>query len=165
MGGQADGELVSETEVFDGTAWRDVAAIPTPRDHLAAVTDGQYVYAVGGRALSADANIAALERYDPATDVWDKLPDMPTARGGLGAALVGRRIVAAGGESVTGVFDTVESYDLDAGTWSALPPMGVPRHGVAAVSVGSAIYTLGGATQATHAHSSAAVEVLDLDGT
>ena len=60
VGGQANGSLVGATEVFDGTAWHDAAPIPTPRDHLAAVSEGRYLYAVGGRALSADKNFAAL---------------------------------------------------------------------------------------------------------
>jgi N-acetylneuraminic acid mutarotase len=162
IGGQADGKLVATTEVYDGAGWHDVAAIPTPRDHLAAVADGKYAYAVGGRALSADKNTAALERYDPAADSWKKLPDMPTARGGLGAAVVGRRIVAIGGESVTGVYDTVESFDLDVGSWSVLPPVKFARHGLAVVGVGSSVYAMGGATEPTHAKSSAVVEVLDL---
>ena len=98
-GGQADGRLIDTTEVFDGKQWRAGANIPTPREHLAAVSDGDYVYAVGGRALSPDKNSAALERYDPATDRWQQLPDMPTARGGLGAAIVGGHIFAVGGET------------------------------------------------------------------
>ena len=65
VGGQADGKLVPETEVFDGKGWEDVAEMPTPREHLGAASDGRYVYAVGGRELSADKNVGALERYDP----------------------------------------------------------------------------------------------------
>ena len=72
VGGQADGELVPETEVFDGGSWTDVAEIPTPREHLGAASDGRYLYAVGGRELSAAENIAAAERYDPASDSWTR---------------------------------------------------------------------------------------------
>src|SRR5438093_1083193 len=50
MGGQANGQLVKPTEVFDGKSWKDAAPMPTPRDHLAAASDGKYVYAVGGSA-------------------------------------------------------------------------------------------------------------------
>ena len=39
-GGQNAKQLVPQTEVFDGTAWHDAANIPTPREHLAAVSDG-----------------------------------------------------------------------------------------------------------------------------
>ena len=54
-----------QTEVFDGESWTQAADMPTPREHLAAVSDGVYVYAVGGRSLSADENSAAFERFDP----------------------------------------------------------------------------------------------------
>jgi non-specific serine/threonine protein kinase len=53
-GGQANHELVATSEVFDGTRWTVGAPIPTPRDHLAAVSDVRYVYAIGGRRLSGD---------------------------------------------------------------------------------------------------------------
>src|SRR4029079_9228181 len=68
VGGQADGKLVPETEVFDGRRWTDAAELPTPREHLGAASDGRYVYAVGGRRLSAADNVGAAEGYDPARD-------------------------------------------------------------------------------------------------
>ena len=36
VGGQADGKLVPQTEVFDGERWTDVENMPTPREHLGA---------------------------------------------------------------------------------------------------------------------------------
>src|SRR5439155_8611552 len=130
VGGQADGKLVTATEVFDGTAWIDAAAIPTPRDHLAAASDGRAVYAVGGRLRSADKNLGSLERFDPATGEWQNLPDMPTPRGGLGAAIVGGNLITMGGESAVDVFDSVEAFDTTSGVWTRLPAMRTPRHGM-----------------------------------
>ena len=66
-GGQ-DGRLIGPSEVFDGTAWRDAAPIPTLRDHLAAATDGDHLFAVGGRPLDMERNVRALERYDVVSD-------------------------------------------------------------------------------------------------
>ena len=54
-GGQHPGE-VKQTEIFNGKSWHDAASIPVPGDHLAAVTDGTYVYALGGRTLKPSAN-------------------------------------------------------------------------------------------------------------
>ena len=65
VGGQNEKQLVAQTEVFDGQSWKEAADLPTPREHLAAVSDGVYVYTVGGRFLSADENSAAFERFDP----------------------------------------------------------------------------------------------------
>ncbi|HZR12248.1 MAG TPA: kelch repeat-containing protein [Acidimicrobiia bacterium] len=161
-GGQANHLLVPQTEVFDGTRWTDVAPMPTPRDHLAAASDGRYLYAVGGRALSADKNFAALERYDPSTNQWTELPPMPTARGGLGAAVVGNRLVTLGGEAPTSVYGTVEVFDLTTGTWSKLTPMRTPRHGLAVLSVGTTLYAFDGAGAPGHVDSLATAESVDL---
>jgi len=163
-GGQANHQLVAQTEVFDGTRWTDVAPMPTLRDHLAGVSDGRYFYAVGGRALSADKNLGAVERFDPVTNGWTKLPGLPTPRGGLGAAIVGTRLVTVGGERPNRVLNTVEALDLDTNTWSKLPPMVTPRHGLAVVSIGAAVYAIDGAGAPGDTHSLATNEALDMSG-
>jgi serine/threonine protein kinase len=160
VGGQADDRLVDTTEVFDGKQWKNGADLPTPREHLAAASDGRFVYAVGGRKLSPDKNSAALERYEPATDRWQRLPDMPTARGGLGAAIAGGSLFALGGESPTGVFGKVQSYNLASKAWSTAPSMRTPRHGIAVVAIDRSLYSLGGAARPGHASASPAAEVL-----
>jgi len=162
VGGQADGELVSATETFDGEKWSVGAAIPTPREHLAAASDGRFLYAVGGRNLSSDRNSGALERYDPDADTWETLAAMPTPRGGLGAAIVDGHLLAVAGETPTEVLGVVESYDIATGEWSRVTPMKTPRHGIAAVSVGPTVYALGGARRPGHTNSSPIVEALDI---
>jgi non-specific serine/threonine protein kinase len=162
VGGQADGRLVDSTEVFDGKQWSSAAKIPTPREHLAAVSDGDYVYAVGGRALSPDKNSPALERYEPASDRWQRLPDMPTARGGLGAAIVGGQLFAVGGESPTRALGEVESYSIARKAWSTAPSMRTPRHGLAVAAIDRSLYSLGGAPRPGHASASATAEVIGL---
>jgi serine/threonine protein kinase len=162
VGGQANNHLVDSTEVFDGKRWRTGADIPTPREHLAAASDGKYVYAVGGRALSPDKNSAALDRYDPATDRWQRLPDMPTARGGLGAAIAEGHLFAVGGETPTGVLGDVESCNLAKRTWSAAPSMRTPRHGITVEAIGGSLYALGGAPRPGHASARPTAEVLRL---
>ncbi|TMK86334.1 MAG: hypothetical protein E6G57_12480, partial [Actinobacteria bacterium] len=54
VGGQANGQLLPFSEIFDGTQWTRAPGMPTPRDHLAAVAVDRFVYAIGGRTLSAD---------------------------------------------------------------------------------------------------------------
>jgi non-specific serine/threonine protein kinase len=161
VGGQ-DGRLVDTTEVFDGKRWDTGANIPTPREHLAAVSDGDFVYAVGGRALSPDKNSDALERYDPGTDRWQRLPDMPTPRGGLGAAISEGHLFALGGETATRVLGEVESYSIARKAWSTAPSMRTPRHGIAVATIEHSLYSLGGAPHPGHASASATAEVLRL---
>ncbi len=161
VGGQHDKQIVPQTEVFDGTSWTQAADIPTPREHLAAVSDGVYIYTVGGRVLSADENSAAFERFDPESGNWEKLPDMPTPRGSYGAALVDGRIVVVGGEEPTRVLATVEMYDIANRTWSTQAPINTPVHGQAVAAVGSTVYCIGGADRPTHEGPVATVEALD----
>ncbi len=162
VGGQANNALVRETEVFDGTRWRDGAALPTPREHLAAASDGRYVYAVGGRKRSSDANTAVLERYDASADRWTKLAGLPVKTASMGAAIVGRRLVVVGGEGPSQLIADVQSYDLDAGRWSQLGAMRTPRHGLGVAAFGSTIYALDGAKATGHLQSTNVAEALDL---
>jgi len=162
VGGQSDGRLVDSTEVFDGERWKAGKDIPTPREHLAAASDGRFLYAVGGRALSPDKNSAALERYDPAADRWQRLPDMPTARGGLGAAITEGHLLAVGGETATDVLGVVESYNLARQDWSRERFMRTPRHGIAVAAIDGALYAIGGGTRPGHASASPIAEALQL---
>jgi serine/threonine protein kinase/N-acetylneuraminic acid mutarotase len=161
VGGQDDKRLVAPTEVFDGQAWTSAPDLPTPREHLAAVSDGDYVYTVGGRLLTADENSAAFERFDPEAGTWEKLADMPTPRGSYGAAFVDGRIVAVGGEEPTRVLATVEMYDIANGKWTTLAPINTPVHGQVVAAVGATLYCIGGADRPTHEGPVAIVEALD----
>lgn len=161
VGGQNDKQLVKSTEIFDGQAWATSADMPTAREHLAAVSDGVYLYALGGRSLSADENSNALQRFNPASGTWDDLPNMPTARGSYGAAMMDGRIVAVGGEEPTRVLATVEMYDIANKKWTTLAPINTPVHGQAVAAVGSTIYCIGGADRPTHEGPVDTVEALD----
>ena len=163
VGGQADGALVPQTEIFDGDSWQDAAELPTPREHLAAVSDRNFVYAVGGRELASDHNSGALERFDPVAGSWTRLPDMPTPSGSLGAAAVAGNLVTVGGEAPTDVIDEVQAFDLETEKWSSLPPMGTPRHGVSVAAIGATLYAADGALAPGHAGSSPVTEALDFD--
>ena len=162
VGGQDGRRLIAPTEVFDGERWTVTDSIPTPREHLAAASDGRFVYAVGGRALSPDKNTAALERYDPDRDRWVRLADMPTARGGLSGAIVDGNLFAIGGERPTTVLGDIESYNIASGTWSAVAAMRTPRHGGTAAAIGRTLYSLGGAPRPGHARAVATAEALEL---
>ncbi|MGO4446399.1 kelch repeat-containing protein [Mycobacterium sp. 2YAF39] len=161
VGGQNDKQLVTQTEVFDGNSWTSAADLPTAREHMAAVSDGVYMYTIGGRALSADDNMAAFERFDPEAGTWEKLPNMPTPRGSFGAALVDGRIVAVGGEEPTRVLPTVEMYDISTGKWSTQAPINTPVHGEVVAGVDTTVYTIGGADRPSHEGPVATVEALD----
>jgi serine/threonine-protein kinase PknK len=161
VGGQNAKQVVPQTEVFDGSSWKDSADMPTPREHLAAVSDGTYVYAIGGRFLSADKNSSANERFDPQSGTWTKLVGMPTPRGSYGATYIDGRIVVVGGEEPTMVLNVVEMYNIADAKWSTLAPMPTARHAEVVATVGNTVYCIGGANRSTHEGPIATVEALD----
>lgn len=165
VGGE-NGQPVTQTEVFDGTAWRDGSPVPVPGDHLGVVGDGRFVYVVGGRKdLDPNQSTAALQRYDPGTNRWSRLKDMPEPRGGLGAAYATQRIYAVGGETVTTAQDVVEVYDIPSNSWVAASSLPTGRHGLGVVVAGDTLYAVGGATAAGHSNSTASVTGMGLTQT
>ena len=80
-------------------------------------------------------NLATFECYDPRTDSWSRLPDAPTARGGVGAAQHDRRVYVAGGEQPSGTYREVEIFDARTNTWTRGPDLPMPRHGLGVVVV------------------------------
>ncbi|HTQ15995.1 Kelch repeat-containing protein, partial [Mycobacterium sp.] len=162
-GGRTAGTPPTEvipTEIFDGTSWRDAAGIPVPGDHLAAASDGTYLYTVGGRRLEAASNTAAVQRFDPATNQWVQLKAAPGKVSDAGAAFIGGRLIVAGGESTGTVFSTVWAYDPVTSTWSSLPNLAEPRHGLALVAIASTLYAIDGASQTGHNASTPTLQTL-----
>ena len=131
-------------------AWTTRASLPAaPGAELAAVSDGTYVYVVGGR-LRPDSVSAELWRYDPAGDSWLQLTSMPTARATeYMAAIDGGTIYVVGGRTTIapgsgGELDVVEAYDIAGGTWSTLAPMLEPRSDALVLARDGHLYVFGG---------------------
>jgi N-acetylneuraminic acid mutarotase len=153
---------VRTTEVFDGTRWRDAAPILVPVDHLAAVSDGSRVYALGGTQEPGGVSSAALQRYDVATNTWTRLRDMPFPCAGMGAAFVDGKIIAVGGEDKNSVYGHVESFDIVGNEWTNQSSLPSPRRGLSVVAVGSHLYAIVGSDKPGHASATATMEELDI---
>ena len=128
---------------------QNLPALPTPREHLAAVALAGRLYVVAGRWRS-QGNLTALEAFDPEAKAWRALPSLPTARGGLTAAAVAGRIHVTGGEAFSPrrTFAEHEVYDPASQAWSMAPPMPTARHGLASTEMGGRWYVIGGGTKA-----------------
>jgi serine/threonine-protein kinase PknK len=155
-------QLVTQTEVYDGTSWRDAANIPVPGDHLAVTADSRYLYAVGGRKFTASSNIDAVQRYDPQANRWTILTPTPQPVGGAGVTVVRGQLIVVGGEKPTSVSGTVQAYDLSAptATWTTLPSLDPGRHGLGVTAIGNTLYAVGGATKPGHTASTNLVGAL-----
>ena len=93
------------------------AALPMALHHPAAVGLDAKVLVFGGfRGTISWTPLANVFEYDPATDRWRERAPMPTARGGLAAAVVGGEVHVVGGEAGARLA-THEVYDPRADRW------------------------------------------------
>ncbi|MBO0679152.1 protein kinase [Mycolicibacterium sp. S2-37] len=156
----ADGRTLASTEIFDGTAWKPGADMPTARRQLAGATDGALVYAVGG--TNGAAELATVEAYDPEANAWTSLPPLRQARSDLGATIADQRLVVAGGLLGGQPLKSVAMLDLASKTWADLPDMATARYGLAVAAVADSVYAVGGSTGAGAAEVTSSGEAVKL---
>jgi N-acetylneuraminic acid mutarotase len=79
--------------------------MPTPRDEGVAGVFNNRIYVAGGESITALNNSVsrAFEAYDPASNSWQALGNMPTARYGVAGGIIGNRIHVVGGH-ITAAF-------------------------------------------------------------
>jgi hypothetical protein len=143
-----DDRSVNVHEAYDPATdqWTRLAPMPTPRNHLTAVSLNGRVHALVGRA-DGDFELTTHEIYDPATDSWRSGPPVPTGRSGVAAVTLGNHLYLFGGETFGDdqrTFGEAERFDARQNRWEALPPMPTPRHGLGAAAVGRSIYVISG---------------------
>jgi N-acetylneuraminic acid mutarotase len=79
-------------------------------------------------------------------DSWTELAPMPTARAGLGVAVVSGKIYAIGGLNNDTYLNVNEEYDPATNTWTTKAPMPTARSGFAIAVFDRKIYAIGGTT-------------------
>ena len=159
-GGVTPGGATTDIIALADGEWNRVAALWSPREHLAAASDGDgRTWFLGGRVGPLNTNLrsAFLVEGDSATNLGDVL----TPRGGVsGFYAPGIGACSVGGEEPEGTFDTVECVDAD-GEVTTLPPLTVARHGTGAAVLDGVAYAVVGGTEPAGSGSSV-VEALDL---
>lgn len=104
--------------------------------------------AVLAAAVAVSPGLAwAQAAIDAAPGVrWSRAAEATLARQEIYPAVLGDRIVVAGGvlSQAPGFTDQVEAYDVRAGRWSALAPLPQGRHHIALAESGGRIYGIGG---------------------
>lgn len=145
-GGVGPDGLADDVFALETGRWQRIGELDTPREHLAAASDGRgTTWFLGGRVHGLDSNRREVDVVT-GTEVRPA-GALPTARGGVaGFHAPGRGGCVAGGEGLDGTFDEVECVDVD-GTTSTLPGLRHSRHGLGAAVVEGVAYTLlGGPT-------------------
>lgn len=146
--------------------WEIISELPTHRKSFStAVVDGK-IYLIGGtlfehaRGVLRDPGpgiwrgpfgMSLVEVYDPETNTWQRLADMPTVRAGAETAVVdGKIYVMAGyaGKDNQGknfkFLKALEMYDPQTDTWVRKQDLPIPRIQFGVGAVAGKIYAIGG---------------------
>lgn len=119
------------------------------RDHAAITIAGEYVYIISGRGAGTEQPRA--DRFNLETYEFERLPDIPTPRGGHTAEYANGRIYVIGGE-VGGddpyTLTSVEVFDPELEAWLPGEELPYTVHGHASAQYNDVIFTIGGATGA-----------------
>ena len=159
-GGASNGTALTTLEVysFKTGRWSPGPPMAVAREHLGGAVSGNAFYVLAGRAPS---NLTVVERYVPAKNAWEPVPDVRRERGGTAAAtLSDGRIVIAGGEESAGTIREVELLDPRTRRWTRLPGMPRPRHGLGVVARGRTVFTVQGGVKPGFSFSSALERLL-----
>ncbi len=148
FGGKTTSAVSTSSYTYDpgSNTWTPIASLPSARVFASAVTDGTYIYILGG-ADSNNGPTSTLWRYDPTTNSYLTLAPFTTATSGQGAAYLNGSIYRIAGEidPTQGTStNTVEAYTIATNTWAPVANYPQQLFGLAVLPLNGYIYTAGG---------------------
>lgn len=151
-------QIVNEgdTVLFDGSGsydpdaggagrWVLVADDTTSRSAGGSATLNDEIYYIGGDPSDCIIAPSAISRkYNPATDSWSDLPDLPSPRVDIGVAAANGKIYAIGGNDGINSTDTTYEFDPLTNSWTTKAPLPIPMEAFGTAVVDDLVYVIGG---------------------
>ena len=125
--------------------WTALASLPAARSAASAVTDGTYIYIVGGSIAGNLTN--TLYRYDPVANSYTTLANLPLSTSAQAVVYLNGKIYRIGGCGNVGCsFGTaqVDIYTIATNTWASGPAYPIGAAYASAVVRSGLIYVAGG---------------------
>lgn len=133
-------QTLNDLHVYDSKvdAWSKLKDIPYYINHPGVVSDGQYIYVVGGiKPLGIRIRgfmfakwdpYNTLLRYDPANNEWQELAPLPNARGAGGVSYGDGKIWYVGGINENReISNSLFEYNIQSDRWAERKPMKYAR--------------------------------------
>lgn len=153
IGGFNGTDYITSIQVYDPATdtWDSITNASgtfTPRRGMSSVVISGKIYTFGGANGTGGSNgsgaLNNVEVFDPTTNIWSTLPDMPTARWRSCAVLLNGKVYVMGG-FISGPVNTVEIFDTLTQTWSEGDTASFgARSDFAAFGMNGKIYVVGG---------------------
>jgi len=121
--------------------WKQLASLPEGYYSGEAVTLENEIYFVAGR--NDISTTPAFYKFNPETDHWTKLEDIPNPATNLALAAVNGKIYAIGGDKFQ---NTNREYDPKTNTWKTLEPMPTARQHISCGVLDNKVFIAGGLT-------------------
>ena len=142
------------TRNIAGEKWHVISELPTLRSGFSTAVVNGKIYLIGGTPFQnrrGPYGLPTVEVYDPKTNSWERVADMPTPRTSTEATVINGTIYVCGGyngidnRAVNLKFlDIVEAYDPKNDTWARKQGMSVSRVDFGVGAVAGKIYSIGG---------------------
>jgi hypothetical protein len=144
-----EGEVVNLHGAGDAEAggWSQRTNIPSPRagGGSTAIEEEDEIYYVGGGSFDLIPEPSAVvQKYNTFVDTWSDFVDLPAKRAFLGAAWVGYRVYAIGGNDGNVTVNTTFGMDPRVAYWGQGAPMPIPMEAFGVAVVEYRIYVIGG---------------------
>jgi hypothetical protein len=134
-----------KTETFT-----ELAPLPDKLNHIGVVSYHHDLYVLGGYGRTLDRETRdSFYRYDPDTDRWSRMPNLPEPRAAMAVGVVGDELILAGGARDNVPHSQAFAFDFKTGQWSHLPDMLSRREHVAGTALGGRLYVFGGRAPAS----------------
>jgi Kelch motif len=145
-GGHSNGRDSVRVFRLDGDSWTEVAPLHYARGGHALVSVAGRLYAIGGN--TASGNVGPTESYNPATNGWSVLADLPAPRNHVAGFSVDDVACVAGGRSPNTA--RVDCLLLVTGVWSrTVPSLPAPASGGGALGFPNGDVVAAGGEDAT----------------
>lgn len=150
------GAWVGVTDVLSwdgGEAWTSAPSLPQLQCETVALTLGDRIHVVSGRAPKGAANLAWSDQgdidlhqvFDAKVGKWTKAAPCPQARNSAAGGVIGGKLYLVGGRRVgEGNSGRLDRYDPSTDKWETLAAMPRGAGGLAAAVMDGRLYTFGG---------------------
>lgn len=139
------GESCNDPNLFPCPAlpvnWQAVSSLPVAVYGAAVTTDGQYLYAIGG---SGSFTSDQFLRYNPVTNSWTSLPNLPVVSLDGKAFYLDGKIYYIGGYDLSVAKKSVYIYTFATGAWTSGADMPGERYQMGGGIYNHKIYVAGG---------------------